>query len=84
MFKIGVMASGGGSNFKAIIDRIGEGDLDAQCKFLISNNGNCGAMEHARAYGIPVYPYFRQDAPGPGCIRVGYARRVEPLQCGSF
>ena len=55
MFKIGVMASGGGSNFKAIIDRIGEGDLEAQCKFLITNNGGCGAVEHAESYGIPVY-----------------------------
>ena len=55
MFKIGVMASGGGSNFKAIIDRIGEGDLEAQCKFLITNNGKCGAVEHANSYGIPVY-----------------------------
>ena len=55
MFKIGVMASGGGSNFKAIIDKIGEGDLDAQCKFLITNNGTCGAAEHAQQYGIPVY-----------------------------
>ncbi|WP_298771619.1 phosphoribosylglycinamide formyltransferase [uncultured Fibrobacter sp.] len=55
MFKIGVMASGGGSNFKAIIDRIGEGDLDAQCKFLITNNGGCGAVSHAESYGIPVY-----------------------------
>ena len=55
MFKIGVMASGGGSNFKAIIDRIGEGDLEAQCKFLISNNGGCGAVFHAESYGIPVY-----------------------------
>ena len=55
MFKIGVMASGGGSNFKAIIDRIGEGDLEAQCKFLITNNGGCGAVSHAESYGIPVY-----------------------------
>ena len=55
MFKIGVMASGGGSNFKAIIDRIGEGDLEAQCKFLITNNGGCGAVAHAESYGIPVY-----------------------------
>ena len=55
MFKIGVMASGGGSNFKAIIDRIGEGDLEAQCKFLITNNGTCGAVSHAEEYGIPVY-----------------------------
>ncbi len=49
------MASGGGSNFKAIIDRIGEGDLEAQCKFLITNNGGCGAVGHAQTYGIPVY-----------------------------
>ncbi len=55
MIKIGVMASGGGSNFKAIIDHIGEGDLEAQCKFLITNNGTCGAVEHAMSYGIPVY-----------------------------
>lgn len=55
MFKIGVMASGGGSNFKAIIDHIGEGDLEAQCKFLITNNRGCGAVGHATTYGIPVY-----------------------------
>lgn len=55
MFKIGVMASGGGSNFKAIIDRIGEGDLEAQCKFLITNNANCGATQHAATYGVPVF-----------------------------
>ena len=55
MFKIGVMASGGGSNFKAIIDHIGAGDLDAQCKFLITNNAGCGAANHAKEYGIPVH-----------------------------
>jgi phosphoribosylglycinamide formyltransferase-1 len=55
MFKIGVMASGGGSNFKAIIDRIGEGDLEAQCKFLITNNAGCGAVHHAEEFGIPVH-----------------------------
>ena len=49
------MASGGGSNFKAIIDRIGNGDLEAQCKFLITNNAGCGAAAHAEEYGIPVY-----------------------------
>lgn len=49
------MASGGGSNFKAIIDHIGEGDLEAQCKFLITNNGGCGAVQHAQTYGIPIF-----------------------------
>ena len=49
------MASGGGSNFKAIIDHIGEGDLEAQCKFLITNNAGCGAVHHAEEFGIPVH-----------------------------
>ena len=65
MFKIGVMASGGGSNFKAIIDRIGEGDLEAQCKFLITNNGTCGAVSHAEEYGIPVYHISGKTHPDP-------------------
>ncbi|MCF0225327.1 MAG: phosphoribosylglycinamide formyltransferase [Fibrobacter sp.] len=63
MLKIGVMASGGGSNFKAIIDRIGEGDLEAQCKFLITNNGGCGAVSYANQYGIPVYHISQKTHP---------------------
>ena len=63
MFKIGVMASGGGSNFKAIIDRIGEGDLEAQCKFLITNNGGCGAVSHAQSYGSTVFQITGKTPP---------------------
>ena len=70
MFKIGVMASGGGSNFKAIIDRIGEGDLEAQCKFLITNNGTCGAVSHAEEYGIPVYHISGKTHPDPVAYEV--------------
>ena len=55
MFKIGVMASGGGSNFKAIIDHVGDGSLECQIKFLVVNNAGCGAVAHAREYGIPVH-----------------------------
>lgn len=55
MIKFGVMASGGGSNFQAILNRIASGDLDARCEFLIANNGSCGAVEKAKAAGIPVY-----------------------------
>lgn len=55
MIKLGVMASGGGSNFQAILDRIDDGSLLASCEFLISNNAGCGAMEKAKAKSIPVY-----------------------------
>ena len=55
MLKFGVMASGNGSNFKAILDRIQSGEFKAQCFFLISNNGNCGAVGYAKDFGIPVF-----------------------------
>lgn len=55
MLKLGVMASGGGSNFKAILNRMDSGDLDARCEFLITNNGGCGAVGHAESHNIPVY-----------------------------
>ena len=55
MLKFGVMASGSGSNFKAILERIRSGEFQAQCLFLISNNENCGAVGYAKDYGIPVF-----------------------------
>ena len=41
MFKIGVMASGGGSNFEAVIVHIGDGDMEAPCKFLLLYIAGC-------------------------------------------
>lgn len=77
MFKIGVMASGGGSNFKAIIDRIGDGDLDAQCKFLVVNNGDCGAAHHAREFGIPVYHISGKTHPDPAAYEAALLEVVD-------
>lgn len=48
-----VFASGGGSNFKAIHQRILSGDLGAEIVFLLSNNSKCGAALYAAEYGIP-------------------------------
>lgn len=53
--KLGFLASGGGSNFAAIIDSINSGKLSAEAKCLISNNSNAGALEKANAFGIPNY-----------------------------
>lgn len=53
--KLGFLASGGGSNFAAIVQSINSGKLDAEAKCIISNNSNAGALEKAYAYGIPNY-----------------------------
>ena len=52
MFSFGVMASGGGSNFKALLSKVKEGLLPAKCLFLIVNNGDCGAVQIAKEYGL--------------------------------
>ena len=52
--RIGVLASGGGSNLQAIIDAIADGRLDAEIVLAISNNSRSRAMKRARDAGIPV------------------------------
>ena len=48
-----VFASGGGSNFKALLDRKQSGDLHAEFVLLIGNNSAAGVFQHARKQNIP-------------------------------
>ena len=50
-----VLASGGGSNFQALLDRSDSGDLPAQAVFVASNNSKSGALEKATTAGVPAY-----------------------------
>ncbi|AAP99989.1 MULTISPECIES: phosphoribosylglycinamide formyltransferase [Prochlorococcus] len=52
--KLAVLASGKGSNLKAIIEDILSKRLDAEIKCLIVSNPNCGAIEIANKHLIPV------------------------------
>ena len=49
---IGVLISGRGSNLQALIDAIAEGRLMATIALVISNRGDAGGLERARAAGI--------------------------------
>jgi len=51
---IAVFASGGGSNFQALIDRAEAGDLHATLSLCIGNNSTATALERAKKHGIPV------------------------------
>jgi len=56
MFKIGVMASGGGSNVQAILDRVADGSLaGVSVEFLLTNNSKCAAATKAQIAGVSVY-----------------------------
>jgi phosphoribosylglycinamide formyltransferase-1 len=50
--RLGVLASGRGSNLQAIIDAIEAGKLDAQIVVVISNKKDAVALERARKHGL--------------------------------
>ncbi|KMQ51311.1 Phosphoribosylglycinamide formyltransferase [Chitinispirillum alkaliphilum] len=54
MLRCAVFASGGGSNFKALLERSLTGDLHAQFVLMIGNNSTAAVFEHARKHHIPT------------------------------
>ena len=52
--KIAVFASGTGSNFINIVNKIGQHNLNAKVILLISNNPNAGAVEFAKKNNINI------------------------------
>ena len=51
--RLGVMASGSGSNFEAIARAIEKGDLKAQIVVVVYNNPDAKVVQRAERLGIP-------------------------------
>lgn len=60
-FKIGVLASGSGTNLQAIIDAVRSGKIKAGIAAVISNKAGSGALERARKYSIPAVHIDKKD-----------------------
>lgn len=54
-YRIGVFASGGGSNLQALMDRIRSGELPADLAFVLSNNSKSGALAKGKAFGCRAF-----------------------------
>lgn len=52
--RLGVLASGRGSNLQAILDAIGRGEVPAEVVVVISDRPDARALERARAAGVPA------------------------------
>ena len=52
--KVGILASGSGSNLQSIIDCIEKGDLPVEIGCVISNNPAAFALQRAKNHGIPA------------------------------
>lgn len=59
--KVGVLASGRGTNFQAIIDAIERGELDAEVTILISNRPEAMALERAARHGVKAVVIPRES-----------------------
>lgn len=62
--RLGVLASGGGTNLQAIIDRCQDRDFPAEIAVVIANNPDAGALERARRAGIPARCINHRDFAG--------------------
>ena len=54
VLRIGALASGGGTNVQAIIDRIEAGTLPAEIVLLLSDNPEAGVLARAARHRIPA------------------------------
>lgn len=61
--RLGILASGTGTNFQAILNHIKQGKLVASVQVVISNKESAGALEIARQNGIPAVHISKQDFP---------------------
>jgi len=51
--RLGVLASGSGTNLQSIIDQCQSGQLDAEIVLVLCNNPDAGALERAGQAGLP-------------------------------
>jgi phosphoribosylglycinamide formyltransferase-1 len=61
--KLGVLASGSGSNFEAIAQAIDEGQLNARIQVMVYNVPGIKAVERAERWGIPHELRNHKDFP---------------------
>ena len=52
--RVAVFASGGGSNFQALLDRERRGDASWETVLLLADRASAGALDRAEAAGVPT------------------------------
>jgi len=54
VIRLGVLASGGGTNLQSLLDACAAGRIDGRVAVVISNVPGAGALERARKAGVPA------------------------------
>lgn len=75
--RLGIMASGRGSNARAILRAVRDGQLLAKVPALVCNRAGAGVLDVAMEFGVPAHLIVRRDYP----TRTAQQRRMlEVLQ----
>ena len=90
--RLAVFASGGGSNFQAIVDASREGSLSADVVLLVASSPSIGAVERARNEGVDVAVCAKNDDPLPLMqsyaidiiALAGYLRLIPPAMVARY
>lgn len=87
--RIAVLASGSGTNFQAIVDKIASGQLSARVMVLICNNRNAFVLERARQAGIRAEHWSESSAGSrqvfvEGLLRILKEAKVELIVLAGY
>jgi phosphoribosylglycinamide formyltransferase-1 len=75
--RLGVLASGGGTNLQAIIDACEQGRIPARVVVVISNNSRAGALERARRHGITALHISNYHYPDDADLDTAVAQALQ-------
>jgi phosphoribosylglycinamide formyltransferase-1 len=78
--RLGIMASGSGSNFGAIAQAIHNQKLKAQIQVLIYNNPGIKAVERAAQWGVPAVLLNHRDYPQREALDAQVAQTLKDYQ----
>ncbi len=68
VYRLGALASGGGTNLQAILDGCTSGEVPARMAVVIGNNSGSGALEKARRTGVPTFHLSGWTHPDPDAL----------------
>jgi phosphoribosylglycinamide formyltransferase-1 len=75
--QLGVLVSGSGSNLQAILDAIAAGELDAECRIVVSNRPEAFALERAKKSKVPTLALDHKSFESRSAFDVELARALK-------
>ena len=80
MIRIGVLASGGGTNLQALLDACAAGRIDGRVAVVISNVPGAGALDRARRAGVAAEVVPSKGVADREAYDLGLAERLRAHQ----